>query len=424
MPICVFEDRGVQTLEPLSLTRPAFDLRCGASTLLQRQRRAFGALETGALVRPVLAEVCRANHPEVAVNDLAWLRRAVPALVNARWLPPPEPIDDLQTPRVALAGDQVAYVVLPPQGIAELAPEALDEQQQTWKDTLPRTEAGGVVVRYLWELVGHNARALAEDLAWFRGLPDVRLAPQLTILGPAEQVAVHKEAAVEPFVLLDARGGPVLIDRGAIVQAFSRVEGPCYVGPDTWVVGGKVRGSTLGPQCRVGGEVEASIVQGHSNKYHDGFLGHSYLGEWVNLAAGTHTSDLRNDYGPVSVVVNGQGVATGLTKVGSFVGDHTKTGLNTLLNTGSTVGAFCNLLPAETFLPRVIPSFCGCARGQLQERWDLRQLFATAEVAMRRRGRELTDAQRDLVFALYEQTAEYRREVIRESEQRRLRRSV
>ena len=131
---------------------------------------------------------------------------------------------------------------------------------------------------------------------------------------------------------IDARQGPVLIDRGAVIHSFSRIEGPCYIGPQTWIMGAKIRaGTTLGPQCRIGGEVECAIVQGHAKKYHDGFLGHSYIGEWVNLAAATQSSDLRNDYGTIKVTVNGQRMSTGRTKVGSFIGDHTKSGLGVLL---------------------------------------------------------------------------------------------
>src|SRR6185503_20580297 len=125
---------------------------------------------------------------------------------------------------------------------------------------------------------------------------------------------------------------------------------PCYVGPESWILGAKLRGGTVGPWCRVGGEVEASVVQGYSNKCHDGFLGHSYLGEWVNLGAGTQVSDLRHDYEAVTVPLGGERVNTGLTKVGCFIGDHTKTGLNTLINTGSVVGAFCQLLPTGGLL--------------------------------------------------------------------------
>jgi UDP-N-acetylglucosamine diphosphorylase/glucosamine-1-phosphate N-acetyltransferase len=425
MRICVFEDRGVQTLEPLSLTRPAFDLLCGACTLLERQARAFEATEVGALVRPALTSLCREAHPGLPVNDAAWLQAGPTVLVNARWLPPAEPAADRQTPRVALVGEEVAYVILPPPGLPECTAETIEDWQETWKDTLPRAEAGGLMARYLWDLVEHNPQALRDDLPWFRSLhrPQPRPA-SMGVLGPEEGLAVHPEASVEPFVVADTRGGPVLIDRGAVIHSFSRLEGPCYVGKGSLILGAKLRGGSIGPKCRVGGEVEASILLGHSNKYHDGFLGHSYLGEWVNLAAGTQVSDLRNDYGPVRVTVNGVRVATGLNKIGTFFGDHTKTGLGALLNTGTVAGAFCNLLPSGSLLPQVIPSFCNYASGQLQERWDLKQLFATAGTVMRRRGRELTAAYTEYLFALYDQTAALRRRVIRDAEMKRLRRSV
>jgi UDP-N-acetylglucosamine diphosphorylase/glucosamine-1-phosphate N-acetyltransferase len=230
-------------------------------------------------------------------------------------------------------------------------------------------------------------------------------------------------ARVEPMVLIDTTKGPVLIDEGAQVQSFSRLEGPCYVGCDTRVLGARIHGS-IGPQCRIGGEVEASIVHGHSNKAHEGFLGHSYLGEWVNFAAGTQTSDLRNDYGSVRMKVDGKTIDTGLMKVGSFVGDHTKTSLNTLFNTGTFVGVFSELLSSGELLPRVLPSFCRHGRGRLHERNDLREMFDTAAIVMARRDREWTDTLAELFFTLFEQTSTERRQALRESEQHRLRRVV
>jgi UDP-N-acetylglucosamine diphosphorylase/glucosamine-1-phosphate N-acetyltransferase len=425
MRICLFEDRSVESLEPLSLTRPAFDLRCGASTLLERHVRAFGAAEVGVLVRPALAELCREAHPDLPVNDAAWLRAGRAVLVNARWLPPPLPVEDQETPRAALVGEEVAYVVMPPPAVPECTAETIDEWPDNWKDTLPRTAAGGAMARYLWDLVEHNPKVLCEDLHWFRDrIPGGRRPEGLAVLGPEDALAVHPDATVEPFVVADTRRGPVLIDRGAILHSFSRLEGPCYVGLESWILGAKLRGGTVGPRCRVGGEFEASILQGYSNKYHDGFLGHSYVGEWVNLAAGTQVSDLRNDYGVVRVAVNGQRVNSGLTKVGAFLGDHTKTGLSALLNTGTVAGVFCNLLPSGGLLTHVIPSFCTAGQGQLQERWDLKQLFATAATVMKRRGCTMGPACTDYLFGLYDRTAALRRKVLRESEMRRLRRSV
>jgi UDP-N-acetylglucosamine diphosphorylase/glucosamine-1-phosphate N-acetyltransferase len=422
MPIFVFEDRGVPWLEPLSLTRPAFDLWCGGRTLLQRQTWACAAADTALVVRPALAALTRLDHPGAAVNDPNAVRRATVA-VNARWLPPWSARIDTSTPRVALAGDDIAYVVRPP-APADVTPEALDDWANHCKLSLPRCAAEGQLIKYPWELVEHNPEALRQDLHWFAATAEFVPPPaDVPVLGPREHCLLHRDARVEPFVVVDTRQGPVFLDRGAVVHSFTRLEGPCYVGPGSVVLGAKLRGGTLGPSCRVGGEFEASIMQGFSNKYHDGFLGHSYVGEWVNLAAGTQVSDLRNDYGQIGVTVAGHKVLTGLTKVGAFLGDHTKTGLNTLLNTGTVAGVFCNLLPTGTLLPKTIPSFCQCEQG-LTERTDLRQLFTTAATALRRRGREVTAAHTDYWLGLYEQTVGPRRQRIRETEQRRLRISV
>ncbi len=422
MNLCLFEDGYAWQLEPMTLTRPVFDLWCGARSLLARQQQAVPALETGVLIRSELVDLCRDNHPQLVVNDAGWLENGPAILVNARWLPPPQPLTDLSVPRIGLVGSQVAYVVPPP----TVSPKTiLDKGLESWKQTLPTCTAGGAMIDYPWDLIEHNDEALTQDWDWFRTRHQPRNGDAgLTVLGPPDRLLVAENASLESPLVVDTRQGPVMIDEGAIVHSFSKLEGPCYVGPQSWLMGLKLRSGTIGPQCRVGGEFEASIMQGHSNKYHDGFLGHSYIGEWVNLAAGTQTSDLRNDYGPVKVWVGTEQVATGLTKVGSFIGDHTKTGLNVLLNTGTIVGAFCNLLPGDGYLPRLIPSFCTVQHGQLLDHCDLRQLLSTATTVMKRRGCTLSLAQSDFLFPLYEQTAAFRRQVIRDWELRRLRRSV
>jgi UDP-N-acetylglucosamine diphosphorylase/glucosamine-1-phosphate N-acetyltransferase len=421
MKVCVFEDAAVGNLGPLTLTRPAFDLRCGATSLLEKQRRFFGTGETGALVRPELADLSRLEHPDLHINDPAWLASDPPAfvaLVNARWLAPAAAFDFAGRSEVGLVGDQVAWVVLPASAAGDLSVDKLGR----WREELPQRETGGAMITYPWHLVEHNARALEEDFRPAR--PVAPLPAGVTLVGPFERLRVDPAARVEPMVLIDTTKGAVTIERGAVVQAFSRIEGPCYVGPDTHLLAARVRGSSFGPQCRVGGEVEGSIVHGHSNKAHDGFLGHSYLGEWVNFGAGTHTSDLRADYGTVRFHINGQQVDSGLLKVGAFVGDHAKTSLNALFNTGSLVGPFGMLLTSGTLLPRVLPAFCQVSNGCIQEQNDLRGMFATAATMMARRGREWTAEHAELFYFLYEATTAQRRQAIRESEQRRLRRVV
>jgi UDP-N-acetylglucosamine diphosphorylase/glucosamine-1-phosphate N-acetyltransferase len=424
MHFCIYEDATVQFLEPLTLTRPAWSLRCGAQSLRERQQRVLAAGEWGALVRPELVEVCRLAYPRLPINDAAFLQGEDLVLVNGRWLAPSDARIDTSRPHTGLVDGQIAYVVSPPAGIMDSSPELIPARLEECRHTLPTHQAGGSMIEFLWDLVDQNPETLINDWEWFRKSRPGTDHCGVQVLGPADRLVVAKDAVLEPFVLIDTREGPVLIDRGAVVHSFSRVEGPCYIGAESRIMGAKLRGGTIGPQCRIGGEVEASIVQGYSNKYHDGFLGHSYIGEWVNLAAGTQTSDLRNDYGPIRVTVAGQRIATGRTKIGSFIGDHTKTGLGVLLNTGSVIGVFCNLLSSGSLLPPAVPSFCQASHSQIQERHDMRQLFTTAATVMSRRGETLTDSQRTLFDGLYDRTSDLRHRVIRANEMRQLRRSV
>jgi UDP-N-acetylglucosamine diphosphorylase/glucosamine-1-phosphate N-acetyltransferase len=423
MHVCLFED-GVAALEPLSLTRPVFDLRCGMTTLAQKLFRHVSARDEGVLLRPWLADLYRSLHPQLPVNDPAWLGADDLMLINGRWLPPRESFVLPPSSCVGLAQDEVAYVVLRKKAAATLDFELLPALLEDYRHTLPTRQAGGCWIRYPWDLVEQNGREIERDYTCPTLKPSAPIAT-LAVIGPRERLWIASSARVEPMVVADTTAGPVVIDEGAAIGAFTRLEGPCYIGPGSQIFGARIRaGTTLGPHCRAGGEIEASILHGYNNKYHDGFLGHSYLGEWVNLGAGTHNSDLRNDYGEVSVYQRGQPIATGMTKAGCFIGDHTKTGLGTLLNTGTNVGAFCNLLPAGRFAPKYVPSFTSWWNGALRESASLEQQLATAEIVMQRRGVHLTDAHRDLYTRVLEDTKEDRRRALRESEQRHLRRSA
>jgi UDP-N-acetylglucosamine diphosphorylase/glucosamine-1-phosphate N-acetyltransferase len=424
MRLCIFEDSGVQWLEPITLTRPAFALWCGAQRLFERHQRQFAVTDAGFWVRPPLLDLWKLEQPASPVNDVAWLRAGPTVWSNGRWLPAPDMHIDPALPHAGIVNEQIAYLVIP--GGETPDTPTLDDWLNGWRQRLPNRNVGGTMLDFLWDVVDQNGAALMHDDNWFHSaLGSKPHAATIAVEGPLERCIVAPTARVEPCVFADVRGGPVLIDEGAVVQSFSRLEGPCYIGRGTWVAGAKLRGNTtVGPCCRIGGEVEESVLQGYSNKYHDGFLGHSYLGEWVNIAAGTQTSDLRNDYDVVRVSINGQRRSTGRTKVGSFIGDHAKTGLGALLNTGSTIGAFASLLPSGTLLPQLVPSFCQVRHGQLHDLWDLRSVFSTAARVMQRRGQTLTDTHRDFYHHLFETTMEQRHKVMREGEMRRLRKSV
>lgn len=425
MRVCHYEDRAAADLEPLTLTRPVFDLLCGQDSLADKQARHFQASARAAVVRPYLAEVVRQQSPGLAVNDFGRLDAGFIVVVNGRWLPPAAVAAGLSGPCVGLVGDEPAYAVVDAASFTARTPEAVEEQMEKWKATLPCREAGGRLFRRLWEIVSHNADQIIaddEDAVHKReGAPPAVLP---AVIGPRKRLHVHHSARIDPFVAADMTGGPVVIGPDAVVTAFTRLEGPCVIGPRTQVHGAKVRaGTTLGPDCRIGGEVEASIVQGRSNKYHDGFLGHAYLGEWVNLGAGTQNSDLRNDYGEASVFVNGRLVRTGQTKVGCFLGDHTKTAVGVLLNTGTNAGVFCNLLPGG-LLPRRLPSFVRCLDGRLSNNGDPEWLLKTAAKVMARRSCELTPAHAALYRAVFDETDADRRAALYDAERRALRRSA
>jgi len=411
MRICVYEDCHVRGLEPLTLTRPACDLLCGLTTLLEKQVRYFAATVVGHLCRPVMADLIRVREPAANINDAPWLRSAPTVLVNARWVPPPAPpMNPLTQPRrhlltraanpfadapyIGTAHGAVAFVMLDMRHLEAVSPTTLDDCLDAWVQSLPTREVGGTVIGRPWEMIDLNGEQIARDFEATCDPTDVGFHPTgFAVVGHADRLLIDPSAQVDPMVVADTTHGPVVIGPDATIHAFTRLEGPCAVGAGTIVHGAQVRrGTTFGPNCRIGGEVECSIVLGHSNKYHQGFLGHSYVGEWVNLAAGTHTSDLRCDYRPVGVPVDGVEVPTGRTKIGAIIGDHVRTGLGVLLNCGTAIGPFAQLLPTGSFAPRDIAACTRVGPGVVKRLTDFDRLLTAADTAMRRRGKALTPA--------------------------------
>jgi UDP-N-acetylglucosamine diphosphorylase/glucosamine-1-phosphate N-acetyltransferase len=409
MRICVYEDQHVGGLLPLVLTRPACDLLCGLTTLLEKQVRYFEAAVVGHICRPIVADLIRSRYTVANVNDAPWLRGAPTVLVNARWVPPPRPAQCLapqprrhllarttsllgEEPFVATAHGAVAFAMLDTRHLESVSLATINECIDDWMRSLPTREVGGTVVARPWELIDINGDEIARDFEATCDPTDVGFHPSgFAVVGHADKLLIDPSAQVDPMVVADTTHGPVVIGADAVVHAFTRLEGPCAIGGGTIVRGAQVRaGTTFGPSCRIGGEIESSIVLGYANKYHDGFLGHSYVGEWVNLAAGTHTSDLRCDYGPVSVPVDGVEVPTGRTKVGAIIGDHVKMGLSVLLNCGTSIGPFAQVLPTGTYAPREIAAATRVGPGGAKVMTDFDRLLTAADTAMRRRGKGLT----------------------------------
>jgi UDP-N-acetylglucosamine diphosphorylase/glucosamine-1-phosphate N-acetyltransferase len=209
-----------------------------------------------------------------------------------------------------------------------------------------------------------------------------------------DSAAPHSPAAVvEPHVVFDATAGPIYVAAGAHIRAFTRLVGPCYVATGATILGGDVSACSIGPVSKVRGEISTSIVLGYSNKGHDGFVGHSYLGRWVNLGAGTITSNLKNTYGSVALWTPAGVRETGLQYLGTLFGDHAKTGIGTPLTTGCVMGAGANVFGA-VMPPKTVPPFAW-GNSAPYDVHDLGKFVETAERMMKRRDVAMSDRMRE-----------------------------
>ena len=300
--------------------------------------------------------------------------------------------------------------------LAKLNTDSIDALLASVKEALPKADGLAAAWNYTWELVLENPAQLTEDIraAGRSGIEGSVEEPR-AIRGSERDIYVARGAVVHPLVVMDAEHGPIYIDEGAEIHPFTRIEGPCYIGKKSILLGAKCReGNSIGPMCRVGGEVEESIIHGYSNKYHDGFLGHAYVGEWVNLGALTTNSDLKNDYSNVGVSLDGgKAIDTHSTKVGALIGDHTKTSIGTLFNTGAYVGAMCLIAGTGKPLPKFIPSFAWFLEGVVTKGFGKRKLYETAAIVADRRGREWTAAQQTMWDEIFQITAGPRGEALK-----------
>jgi UDP-N-acetylglucosamine diphosphorylase/glucosamine-1-phosphate N-acetyltransferase len=250
-------------------------------------------------------------------------------------------------------------------------------------------------VQYPWDLVQANGEELTRQFT-NGGVHDGRVCTGAHLLDP-NRIHVARAATVKPGAVLDAESGPIFIDRDALVQPNAVLEGPCYIGPGAIVRPGAVirANTTIGPVCKVGGEIEATIIHGHSNKQHDGFLGHSYVAQWVNLGADTVNSDLKNTYGTIRVHINGVGVESGQRFVGAFIADHVKTGIGTILPTGGVVGVAANVFTHHA-APKFVPSFAWLTEAGMTA-YRVEKAVNLASTVMSRRDMWLSHAERRLL---------------------------
>jgi UDP-N-acetylglucosamine diphosphorylase/glucosamine-1-phosphate N-acetyltransferase len=422
MHLCLFEDKQVPNLRPLVETRAAYDLRLGVRTILETARAAF---EPDGLVlhaRPLVADVTTQAHEDATGGTLP---DDDVLFVNGRFVAAGAPVDRVRAhldgpadargfthdgtlvaawmpdARSRLPDGLLSGPALPPEPFSDLPTTALDE---------------AVLVERPWDLLDTLRPALHRDASDWTGtdtpLPDRPHASvhESAVAVRPGQIHLGAGATVRAGAILNAEDGPVIVDTDATVFERAVLQGPCYVGPKTQVkVGADLEGAAFGYWCKVGGEVHDTIFQALSNKGHPGFLGHAYLGRWCNLGADTNTSNLKNDYGEVDAYAPADDafVPTGRQFAGLFMGDHSKCGINTMFNTGTVLGTYCNVYGGD-FPPRYLPPFSWGSPGTGFTTYRLSKALEVAEHVMGRRDTAFTDADDALLTALHDRTADER----------------
>jgi UDP-N-acetylglucosamine diphosphorylase/glucosamine-1-phosphate N-acetyltransferase len=403
--------------DPIALSRPVFELRCGMTTLAAKLVARTGARDVACFIPAHIAEAY-AEQWDGPVNQPSSLTGDDLLLVDGRVRADSFDVEPAGAAEAMFADDGTClYARIPRAELAKLDTDSIEGLLQSARRSLPAsTRDRPATWKYGWDLILANSETLIADFAAAGrcGIEGTVERP-FAIRGSEQDIYIAAGAVVHPMAVIDATQGPVYIETGAQIHPFTRIEGPCYIGRESVLYRTNCRaGNSIGPVCRVGGEIEESIIHGHSNKYHEGFLGHAYVGQWVNLGAQTTNSDLRNDYSNVSVALDGRHpIDTGSPKVGSLIGDHTRTSIGTLLNTGAYVGAMTLIAATGKLLPRFIPSFAWFVDGRVSDGFGRTRLYSAAKTAMRRRGHQWTDAQHAMWEEIYELTAGPRNHAIK-----------
>ncbi len=395
-PVVLYEDAAARALEPFALVRPTTELRTGA--VLQRERwepLAHGEV-AGRIGAPHLATFDESGTPPAAHGLLG----AGSIVANARFAPA----------LGAALGDASAWTadgrVVAVRLATAVDPALLADGSLALEALVPARGRSATLpgwwVDRAWDLVRHLGAMLAADIPAIGETLATRDASGfdgVQVVG-THPVYLEDGAVVEPFVLLDAQHGPILVRHGAHIQSFTRLVGPCHIGVDSVVHGGRVAGSSIGEQCRVHGEVSVSLFLGQANKAHDGFVGHSVIGRWANLGAGTTTSNLKNNYGSVQVWTPDGMTDTGMQFLGALIGDHAKLAIGTLLMTGSVVGAGANVFDTAA-RSTVMPPFSW--GGSADRVFALDKFLQVADRVYARRGLPMTEGLRDALAAAHAQ---------------------
>ena len=373
--LLLYDDARARAFEPFALTRPASALRIGALLSRDRWARAHGAPADGAIVAPHVEELEEAGAPpparELAAGDI---------VANVRCAIAPDAA--LRDADVWMCDGRVAAIRLERGTRPGMLADGRVPLEELAADGGRVATVAGRWVDEVWQLVTDLLAQLRDDIGALGPSLQCETPSHATVLGD-QAVFAERGARIEPHVVLDVTAGPILIQRDATVRAFTRIVGPCAVASGAIILGDRVHGCSIGEGSIVRGEISETVMLGHANKSHDGFVGHSYLGRWVNLGAGTITSNLKNTYGTVALWTPEGLRDTGVQKLGTFFGDHVKTGIGLRITTGTVLGAGSNVYGSD-MPPKYVPPF-SWGEGDSLGTYRFDKFLSVARRAMSRR---------------------------------------
>ncbi len=405
MKVVVFEDDALDGLGPLTALRHASLLRWGTKTLLEAQGESVSdATDLALWGRDWLADATR----EATGKRYNEREEGTALLVNAA-AKPGRGLLDLTSRKSSFAAYEGSRLVAARLGLGKLVPGVVPVKAglkiRKGIDSLEVPE--GSLLSGYWDLIEGNGLKIAEQARRYSDTQS--LPPHVEVRGPGSNVRIEGGADVESHVTFDARLGPIVIEKGASVESFSRVMGPCFIGKRAKILSGLIGGGTsIFEGCKIGGQVENSVVMPFTNKAHHGYVGDSYVGEWVNLGAGSTFSNLKNTYGSVRVELGGRSVDTGMVKLGPVVGDMCKVSVGALVYSGKALGTASQVAGLAS---TNVPSFA-YHDGFSGRRVELliESVLETQRRMMVRRDKELTRSQEALVRHAFKATALERKE--------------
>jgi len=415
--IGIFEDKGFENLLPLTYTHPVYELLCGMSTLREKLVRLYPEAKLHLLSRDYLIPTLKQKIFAHSYNQLSAIAGEDCLLLNGRLFA--NPYLDIEIPlqgedELFLHDEEFVAARVTGQTSQSIKPEEWTRfAYEIWqkppllaaeifkKHAEKVTPIEAEMINYPWDLAYLNPWAIKLDVSCLEPQIQGFIDPSVTIYGNKYDVLIRTDAQVEAGVVLDATEGPIVIGQHATITPYTSINGPAFIGPYTRVEAAKIReGTSIGPHCRVGGEVYASIFHGYSSKPYLGYIGHSYIGEWVDLDALTTNSNCKN-YETIRVVINGKSLDSNQTKVGCFIGDYTQMGIGTLIPAGTIIGVGCNISGGT--VPKIVPSFLWGKAGDFSP-CKLDRLIANVKENMKMRGVEQTEADVQLLQTLYQRS--------------------